>query len=169
MVRDRNYLCRSGTYVAVEPFHRFRYIDEQAFRYDNRIDEKGKRRLDSERFEIALSQIAGKRLTFERSLARWKKRESVSAEAREACFVFCRFRARFSASSLEVISERGTDNTFFRAVANAAYSPWSLLPEGSGRLSRTSALAVPAIVVEVYQHYDGKGIWPMPRCVSYVF
>ena len=54
-----------GTYVAVEPFHLFRYIDEQAFRYNNRIDEKGKKRPDSERFEIALSQIAGKRLTFE--------------------------------------------------------------------------------------------------------
>ena len=25
-----------GTYVAVEPFHLFRYIDEQAFRYNNR-------------------------------------------------------------------------------------------------------------------------------------
>ena len=53
-----------GTYVAVEPFHLFRYIDEQAFRYNNRIDEKGKKRPDSERFELALSQIAGKRLTF---------------------------------------------------------------------------------------------------------
>jgi len=53
-----------GTYVAVEPFHLFRYIDEQAFRYNNRLDEKGKKRPDNERFEIALSQIAGKRLTF---------------------------------------------------------------------------------------------------------
>lgn len=53
-----------GTYVAVEPFHLFRYIDEQAFRYNNRLDEKGRKRNDSERFEIALSQIAGKRLTF---------------------------------------------------------------------------------------------------------
>ncbi|HMH08839.1 MAG TPA: IS1595 family transposase [Terriglobales bacterium] len=26
----------SGTYVSVEPFHRFRYLDEQAYRYNNR-------------------------------------------------------------------------------------------------------------------------------------
>ena len=26
----------NGTYVSVEPFHLFRYLDEQAFRYDNR-------------------------------------------------------------------------------------------------------------------------------------
>ncbi len=26
----------SGTYVSVEPFHLFRYLDEQAFRYNNR-------------------------------------------------------------------------------------------------------------------------------------
>lgn len=32
-----------GTYVAVEPFHLFRYIDEQAFRYNNRLN------LDSEK------------------------------------------------------------------------------------------------------------------------
>jgi transposase-like protein len=28
--------CLHGTYVAVEPFHLFRYVDEQAFRYNNR-------------------------------------------------------------------------------------------------------------------------------------
>ena len=48
-----------GTYVAVEPFHLFRYIDEQAFRYNNR---KGK--TDADRFALALSQVAGKRLTY---------------------------------------------------------------------------------------------------------
>ena len=26
----------TGTYVSVEPFHLFRYLDEQAFRYNNR-------------------------------------------------------------------------------------------------------------------------------------
>jgi transposase-like protein len=53
-----------GTYVSVEPFHLFRYIDEQTFRYNNRRDKSGKMRPDGERFDIALSQIAGKRLTF---------------------------------------------------------------------------------------------------------
>jgi len=53
-----------GTYVAVEPFHLTRYIDEQSFRFNNRIDAAGKKLKDGERFEQALSQIAGKRLTF---------------------------------------------------------------------------------------------------------
>jgi transposase-like protein len=54
----------SGTYVAVEPFHLFRYVDEQAFRFNNRKDANDRPLRDYERFELALSQIAGKRLTF---------------------------------------------------------------------------------------------------------
>jgi len=53
-----------GTYVAVEPFHLFRYVDEQVFRYNNRKDASGKKLSDAERFQLALSQVAGKRLTF---------------------------------------------------------------------------------------------------------
>jgi len=53
-----------GTYVAVEPFHLHRYLDEQMFRYNNRKDENGRKLTDAERFTLALSQIAGKRLTF---------------------------------------------------------------------------------------------------------
>lgn len=53
-----------GTYVAVEPFHLFRYLDEQVFRFNNRKDAAGTKMKDDERFEIALSQVAGKRLTF---------------------------------------------------------------------------------------------------------
>jgi hypothetical protein len=34
------------------------------FRYNNRRDEKGRKLTDAERFALALSQIAGKRLTF---------------------------------------------------------------------------------------------------------
>jgi hypothetical protein len=48
-----------GTYVSVEPFHLFRYLDEQAFRYNYR-----KEMDDSDRFDIALSQVVGKRLTY---------------------------------------------------------------------------------------------------------
>jgi transposase-like protein len=49
----------AGTYVSVEPFHLFRYLDEQTFRYNNRrnLDDAG-------RFSLAISQIVGKRLTF---------------------------------------------------------------------------------------------------------
>ena len=54
-----------GTYVAVEPFHLERYLDEQVFRYNNRGGKKREDRVtDSERFNLALSQINGKRLTF---------------------------------------------------------------------------------------------------------
>jgi hypothetical protein len=48
-----------GTYISVEPFHLFRYIDEQAFRYNNRKDMD-----DSDRFSTVVSQIVGKRLTY---------------------------------------------------------------------------------------------------------
>jgi len=53
----------NGTYVAVEPFHLFRYVDEQAFRYNNRATKENPL-TDADRFHLALSQIAGKRLTF---------------------------------------------------------------------------------------------------------
>jgi transposase-like protein len=48
-----------GTYVSVEPFHLFRYIDEQAFRYNNR-----RHMTDGDRFDLAVRQIVGKRLTY---------------------------------------------------------------------------------------------------------
>lgn len=48
----------NGTYVAVEPFHLFRYIDEQSFRFNNRKNS------DRGRFEKTVKQIVGKRLTF---------------------------------------------------------------------------------------------------------
>ncbi len=52
-----------GTYVAVEPFHLFRYLDEQAFRYNNRAT-KDNPLNDADRFHLAMTQITGKRLTF---------------------------------------------------------------------------------------------------------
>ncbi len=48
----------AGTYVSVEPFHLFRYLDEQAFRFNNR---KVK---DADRFNMVLSGILGKRVTY---------------------------------------------------------------------------------------------------------
>src|SRR5208283_4871662 len=55
----------AGTYVAVEPYHLTKYIDEQAFRFNNRGGKKKEDRItDAERFQIALSQLAGKRLTY---------------------------------------------------------------------------------------------------------
>ena len=52
-----------GTYVAVEPFHLHRYADEQVFRYNNRAT-KDNPLNDADRFVLAVSQIAGKRLTY---------------------------------------------------------------------------------------------------------
>jgi hypothetical protein len=49
----------NGSYVSVEPFHLFRYVDEQAFRFNNRKDMN-----DSDRFDLAVRQIVGKRLTW---------------------------------------------------------------------------------------------------------
>jgi transposase-like protein len=52
-----------GTYVAVEPFHLSRYVDEQVFRYNHRKD--GERKLnDSDRFAAVMAQVLGRRLTY---------------------------------------------------------------------------------------------------------
>jgi transposase-like protein len=52
-----------GTYVAVEPFHLDRYLDEQVFRYNNRAT-KDNPLTDLDRFLLAVTQISGKRLTY---------------------------------------------------------------------------------------------------------
>jgi transposase-like protein len=48
-----------GTYVSVEPFHLFRYLDEQAFRFNER------KFSDATRFQETLKHVAGKRVTYE--------------------------------------------------------------------------------------------------------
>src|SRR5437879_583939 len=53
-----------GTYVNVEPFHLFRYLDEQVFRYNNRATKQhfiG----DGDRFQMAMRHIANRRITYE--------------------------------------------------------------------------------------------------------
>src|SRR5579864_1340669 len=52
-----------GTYISVEPFHLFRYIDEQAFRFNNR-GTKHTPMNDADRFRLVTSQLADKRLTY---------------------------------------------------------------------------------------------------------
>jgi hypothetical protein len=49
-----------GTYVAVEPFHLHRYVDEQAFRYNTRKNAQG----DSGRFLTTLGRAVGRRITY---------------------------------------------------------------------------------------------------------
>lgn len=53
-----------GTYVAVEPFHLFRYLDEQAFRFNHRV------LTDAERFALVLLGIVGRRLTYDALIGR---------------------------------------------------------------------------------------------------
>jgi transposase-like protein len=52
-----------GTYVAVEPFHLSKYLDEQMFRFNNRATKENPLD-DADRFMLAVSQISGKRLTY---------------------------------------------------------------------------------------------------------
>jgi transposase-like protein len=47
-----------GTYVSVEPFHLFRYLDEEAFRFNGRNGSDGKR------FMQVIRNIVGRRLTY---------------------------------------------------------------------------------------------------------
>ncbi|MEK6324967.1 MAG: IS1595 family transposase [Acidobacteriota bacterium] len=50
--------CIKGTYVSIEPFHLFRYLDEETYRYNMR------KMNDAQRFVLALQSIVGKRLTY---------------------------------------------------------------------------------------------------------
>lgn len=52
-----------GTYVAVEPFHLFRYVDEQAFRFNMR------KQTDADRFRDVIDAVVGRRLTYEQLIA----------------------------------------------------------------------------------------------------
>lgn len=49
-----------GTYISVEPFHLFRSLDEQAFRYDNR------KLKDPDRFSKVLRNVSGRKVTYKK-------------------------------------------------------------------------------------------------------
>jgi hypothetical protein len=53
----------NGTYVSVEPFHLFRYVEEQVFRYNNRATLDNPLN-DADRFALVVSQIVGRRITY---------------------------------------------------------------------------------------------------------
>jgi hypothetical protein len=61
-----------GASVSVEPFHLFRYLDEQLYRFNNR------HMTDAERFDMAVRGIVGKRLMFDQLRGK-------SARKRERC------------------------------------------------------------------------------------
>ena len=66
-----------GTYVSVEPFHLFRYLDEQSFRFNTR---KG---TDADRFVKAAAALTGKRLTFDELTGKGRKQAVIKELARE--------------------------------------------------------------------------------------
>lgn len=59
-----------GTYVSVEPFHLFRYVDEQAFRFNNRLPAA-----DGARFSYLVRKIVGKRLTYAELTGKTEERQ----------------------------------------------------------------------------------------------
>lgn len=54
------------TYVSVEPFHLFRYLDEQAFRFNERKREDDEVKTDAERFIQVAAMMTGKRVTYKK-------------------------------------------------------------------------------------------------------
>ncbi len=50
--------CVKGTHVSIEPYHLFRYLDAEGFRFNNR---KG---TDAQRFARLVEGVAGKRVTY---------------------------------------------------------------------------------------------------------
>jgi transposase-like protein len=50
----------NGTYIAVEPVHLDRYVDEQVFRFNQRHNKGG----DAARFKAVLKEVVGRRLTY---------------------------------------------------------------------------------------------------------
>jgi transposase-like protein len=59
-----------GTYVSVEPFHLFRYLDEQSYRFNERQN------TDGERFSKALDQIDERRMSYKQLTGKIQKAES---------------------------------------------------------------------------------------------
>ena len=55
--------ARHDIYISVEPLHLFRYLDEQAFRFNNRV------KTDAQRFALAIAGIVGKCLTYAELIA----------------------------------------------------------------------------------------------------
>lgn len=69
-----------GTYISVMPFHLFRYLDEQGFRYNNRKFN------DCERFLMVCNQISGRRLTYRKLTGQTLLREGVEATPLDTLF-----------------------------------------------------------------------------------
>ena len=74
----------NGTYISVNPEHLFRYLDEQVFRYNNRKGDDGEKLKDADRFDTAVRQVVGKRLTWDQLTAK-SGQSTDSDNGSEAC------------------------------------------------------------------------------------
>ena len=130
-----------GTYVSVEPFHLFRYVDEQAFRYNNRkLD-------DSERFTISVEgdhRQARDLCRTHRQGGRnrkYSKRQGRGSGGLDLSLVDRRFGLASTflryARSRRSISECGTDRACRTASSNRrnAFGPSCTLAKRLDRLS----------------------------------
>jgi transposase-like protein len=63
-----------GTYVSIEPFHTFRYLDEQAFRFNERFGD------DADRFLSAMHEVMGRRVTYKKLTGKEEIGPSVNGE-----------------------------------------------------------------------------------------
>jgi transposase-like protein len=61
----------NGTYVSVEPFHLFRYVDEQVFRFNNRLPMR-----DPDRFSYLVRKVVGKNLNYAELNGKKKERQN---------------------------------------------------------------------------------------------
>jgi hypothetical protein len=62
----------------LRPYHLFRYVDEQAFRFNYRKDADGGPLTDAARFDIAIRQIVGKRLTYAELIGKVGQTETIN-------------------------------------------------------------------------------------------
>jgi transposase-like protein len=73
--------CVKGTHVSIEPFHLFRYLDAECFRFNNRGYH------DGERFVLAVNGMDGRRLTYKALTSASEERpcsnDSIAALANE--------------------------------------------------------------------------------------
>ena len=70
-----------GTYISVEPYRLFRYVDEQAFRFNTRLGEDGEKITDGARFSQVISKIVGKRLMYKTLIGSERADDQTSLQA----------------------------------------------------------------------------------------
>ncbi len=92
-----------GTYVAVEPFHLSRYVDEQVFRFNNRKD--GDRKITAgERFASAMAGLAGRRLTYSELTGKDESPRTQATETGTAEVRYSRFSGAFNFHAGDIIA-----------------------------------------------------------------